>query len=395
MVPLTAFLDLQRINARDRDALRAAFDRVLDSGRYVLGPEVEAFEAEFAAYCGARRSIGVANGLEALRLVLQAWGVTAGDEVIVPSNTFIATWLAVSQTGATPVPAEPDVDTFNIDPTHLEAAITPRTRAIVAVHLYGRVADMAAIRRIAAHHGLRVLEDAAQAHGASQGQRRAGVLGDAAAFSFYPGKNLGALGDGGAVTTDDDALAERVRLLRNYGSRVKYEHPIAGTNARLDELQAALLRVKLPRLESDNAQRRALARAYHAALHGIDGLRRPSPDDASAWHLYVVRHAQRDALAAHLRAHGIDTLVHYPLAPHRQAAYAALGWGEGAFPLAEQLQREVLSLPIDPTMTPGDVEQVAAAIRRFAVDRPASPPSAPTHAAARPTCIRTTHERHA
>ncbi len=387
---MTAFLDLQRINARDRDALRAAFDRVLDSGRYVLGPEVEAFEAEFAAYCGARHCVGVANGLEALRLVLQAWGVGAGDEVIVPSNTFIATWLAVSQTGATPVPVEPDVETFNIDPTRLTAAITPRTRAIIAVHLYGRVADVATIRRVAAQHGLRVLEDAAQAHGASQGHRRAGALGEAAAFSFYPGKNLGALGDGGAVTTDDDALAERVRLQRNYGSRVKYQHPIAGTNARLDELQAALLRVKLPRLESDNAQRRALARAYHAELHDVQGLRRPLPDDDGAWHLYVVRHAQRDALAAHLRTHGIDTLVHYPLAPHRQPAYAALGWGEGAFPLAEQLQREVLSLPMDPTMTSGDVEHVAAAIRRFAADRPS-----PTPAAARAARTRTTHEPHA
>lgn len=390
MVPLTAFLDLQRINARDRDALRAAFDRVLDSGRYVLGAEVEAFEAEFAALCGVRRCIGVANGLEALRLVLQAWGVTAGDEVIVPSNTFIATWLAVSQTGATLVPVEPDVETFNLDPARLEAAITPRTRAIIAVHLYGRVADMAAIRRIADRHGLRVLEDAAQAHGARQGPLRAGSLGDAAAFSFYPGKNLGALGDGGAVTTDDDALAERVRLLRNYGSRVKYEHLIAGTNARLDELQAALLRVKLPRLQADNAQRRALARAYHAALHGARGLRRPPPDDEGAWHLYVVRHAQRDALAAHLQARGIGTLVHYPLAPHRQPAYAALGWREGAFPLAEKLQREVLSLPMDPTMTPGDVEHVAAAIHQFAADRPS-----PTAAAARTVCTRTTHERHA
>jgi len=395
VVPLTAFLDLQRINARDRDALRAAFDRVLDSGRYVLGAEVEGFEAEFAAYCGARHCIGVANGLEALRLVLQAWGVSAGDEVIVPSNTFIATWLAVSQTGATPVPVEPDIATFNIDPARLKAAITSRTRAIVAVHLYGRVADMAAIRRIAAHHGLRVLEDAAQAHGAGQGHRRAGALGDAAAFSFYPGKNLGALGDGGAVTTDDDALAERVRLLRNYGSRVKYQHLVAGANSRLDELQAALLRVKLPRLESDNAQRRVLARAYHTALHGIDGLRCPSPDDSCAWHLYVVRHAQRDALATHLRTHGIDTLVHYPLAPHLQPAYAALGWGEGAFPLAEQLQRDVLSLPMDPTMSPGEVEHVATVIRRFAVDRSSSPTSASTHAVARAARIRTPHERHA
>ena len=359
------FLDLKAVNLRQRDALHGALERVLQSGWLVLGEETRAFEHEWAAYCGVAHAVGVGNGLEAMHLVLRAWGIGAGDEVIVPSNTYIATWLAVTHAGATPVPVEPEATSFNIDPRRVEVAITARTRAIIAVHLYGRAADMTALTAVARHHGLRVLEDAAQAHGARHGGRRTGALADAAAFSFYPGKNLGALGDGGAVTTDDARLAERLRSLRNYGSKVKYHNDEPGFNSRLDELQAAVLRAKLPLLDADNDHRRMLARAYHEGLEGIAGLQRPAFDEGSVWHLYVVHHARRDALATHLQRAGIGTLVHYPVPPHRQPAYAGLGLVEGALPIAEAMHRGVLSLPIGPTMTRDDVAHVCAAVRCF------------------------------
>lgn len=358
------FLDLRAINLRLKPAYEAALARVLDSGRVLLGAETEAFEREFADYCGVAHCIGVGNGLDALHLVLRAWDIGAGDEVIVPSHTFIATWLAVSQAGARPVPVEPDAQTFNIDPARVEAAITPRTRAIIAVHLYGRPAAMTALRGIAIRHGLKLLEDAAQAHGARQDGRRCGGLGDAAAFSFYPGKNLGALGDGGAVTTDDDGLAERLRLLRNYGSRVKYRHELAGVNSRLDELQAAFLRERLRSLEADNARRLQIAHSYLDGLQGAPGLLLPSVADAdsSAWHLFVVRHARRDALASALSARGIASLVHYPTPPHRQGAYACMA--SLSLPLAERWADEVLSLPMDPTLSDGDATRVVSAVQR-------------------------------
>lgn len=357
------FLDLKRINLRHQDAYAAALARVLASGRVLLGEETEAFEREFAAYCGVKHCVGVGNGLDALHLVLRAWGIGPGDEVIVPSHTFIATWLAVSQAGATPVPVEPDAASFNLDPAGVEAAITPRTRALVPVHLYGRPAAMDALREIAARHGLKLLEDAAQAHGARLGVRRCGALGDAAAFSFYPGKNLGALGDGGAVTTDDDALAERIRLLRNYGSRVKYRHEAAGYNTRLDELQAAFLRERLKDLEADNARRREIAQDYLAGLPGATGLGLPAVDDGvePVWHLFVVRHAQRDRLAAELLSRGVATLVHYPTPPHRQAAYGEFATLE--LPIADRLSAEVLSLPMDPTLDDDGVAAVVASVR--------------------------------
>lgn len=357
MIP---FLDLKNINLRQRDAFHAALDRVLDSGWLILGKETESFELEFARFCGTRHAVGVANGLDALHLVLRAWGIGPGDEVIVPSNTYIATWLAVTHTGATPVPVEPDEATYNIDPKLIEAAITPRTRAIIAVHLYGQTAPMAPLMELARRRGLKVLEDAAQAHGARFNERRAGALGDAAGFSFYPGKNLGALGDAGAVTTDDDALAQQLRVLRNYGSQVKYHNDVVGYNSRLDELQSAFLRVKLPLLDSDNAQRSAIAAQYMRGLAGVDGLVLPRVDRhcQPVWHLYVVRHRQRDAFVKALAENGVSTVIHYPIPPHRQPAYADLRLTTGSFPVSERMHREVVSLPIGPTMTDADVDRV-------------------------------------
>ncbi len=359
MIP---FLDLKQVNAPHETAIRQAIARVIASGWYVLGEETEAFEREFAAYCGVAHCIGVANGLDALTLILRGYGVGAGDEVIVPSHTFIATWLAVSQTGAQPVPVEPDAASCNIDPARIEAAITKNTRAIITVHLYGQPADMNPIREIAERHGLRVVEDAAQAHGARYQGRRTGSLGDAAGFSFYPGKNLGALGDGGAITTDDAALAARLRQLRNYGSSVKYKHDVQGVNSRLDEIQAAVLRVKLKALDAENAARRVVAETYLARLQGLP-LTLPSvlPGSEPVWHLMVLRSAQRARLQAALTSCGIGHLVHYPTACHRQGAYASGAWP--SLPIAERLAGELLSVPIAPYLSAHDVGSVAEALR--------------------------------
>lgn len=357
------FLDLQRVNAPYDTAVRAGIDRVLASGWYILGTEVAAFESEFAAYCGSRHCVAVADGLDALHLILRGYGIGPGDEVIVPSNTFIATWLAVSQTGARPVPVDPDPLTHNIDPSRVEAAITPRTRAVMPVHLYGQPADMAPLQALAQRHSLKLIEDAAQAHGARYQGRRAGNLGDAAGFSFYPGKNLGALGDGGAITTDDDALADRLRQLRNYGSRVKYQHDLQGVNSRLDELQAAVLRAKLPGLDADNAARRRVAGFYLESLQGLPlTLPEVLPGTEPVWHLMVVRSPRRQALQAALSAAGIGHQVHYPKACHLQGAYAGQSWP--SLPLAEQLQHEVLSLPMAPYLTADDVTRVTDVLRQ-------------------------------
>jgi dTDP-4-amino-4,6-dideoxygalactose transaminase len=358
------FLDLGAAYRELQTEIDAAVARTLASGYYIGGPEVEAFEAEFASYCGATQAIGVANGLDALHLALRAMDVGPGDEVIVPSNTYIATWLAVSQCGATPVPVEPDERTFNIDPALIEAAITPRTKVILPVHLYGQPADMDPILAIARKHGLRVLEDGAQAHGARYKGQRLGAHGDAVAWSFYPGKNLGAMGDGGAVTTNDAQLADRLRVLRNYGSRVKYVNEVQGYNSRLDPLQAAILHVKLAHLDDWNARRRVIAQLYQAGLTG-SGLTLPHvPDWAEpVWHLYVVQHPQRDALQQALTDAGVGSLIHYPIPPHRQQAYAQAAWEKGAFPLAEHMAAQVLSLPTGPTMPESDVEQVIEAVK--------------------------------
>jgi len=360
------FLDLGTINTSHREGLEAAFRRVLDSGWYIMGKELKAFETEFAAYCGTRHCIGVGNGLEALHLILRAYGIGTGDEVLVPANTYVATWLAVSYTGATPVPVEPNGTTYNMDPSLIEAAVTARTRAILAVHLYGQPADMEPITEIAQRRGLKVIEDAAQAHGARYRGRRAGALGDAAGFSFYPGKNLGALGDGGAVTTDDDLLADQIRVLRNYGSRVKYHNEIKGYNSRLDELQAAFLRVKLQHLDEENQQRARLAARYTELL-GDSGLLLPLvPDWAEpAWHLYVIRSSVRDRLQKYLQENGIGTMIHYPIPPHLQPAYAELGLTAGSLPLTETIHREVLSLPMGPHLDDAAVDTVAAAMLSF------------------------------
>ncbi len=358
------FLDLRAAYLELKDEIDAAVARVLDSGWYILGEEVEAFEAEYAAFCEARQCVGVGNGLDALTLALRALGIGTGDEVIVPSNTYIATWLAVSAVGATPVPVEPIETTYNIDPGRIEAAITPRTKAILPVHLYGQPADMDPILAIADKHGLAVVEDAAQAHGARYKGRRIGAHGDIVCWSFYPGKNLGAMGDGGAITTNRADLAERVRMLRNYGSREKYVNEVRGVNSRLDPIQAAVLRVKLKHLDEWNGRRASLARQYSEALADTELTLPHVPDWAEpAWHLYVVRSKDRDALQARLADAGIGTLIHYPIPPHMQQAYADAGFGEGNFPLARQMAAEVLSLPMWPQATEYQVEWISKAAK--------------------------------
>lgn len=358
------FLNLRQVNDRHAGEIRDAVERVLRSGWYVLAAECEGFEREFAQFCGAGQAVGTANGLDALSLSLRALDIGPGDEVIVPSNTFVATWLAVSHVGATPVPVEPLEHSFNIDPGRIEAAITSRTRAIIPVHLYGQPADLDPILEIARRRGLRVVEDAAQAHGARYRGRRIGAHGDAVCWSFYPGKNLGALGDGGAVTTNDPVIADRLRTLRNYGSKVKYHHDEIGFNSRLDEIQAAVLRVKLPALAAGNEHRASIARAYDEGLRA-SGIALPAvpPYSDPAWHLYVVRHRQRDALARRLAEAGVATVIHYPVSPHLQPAYASLGIPRGSLPIAETLQEQVLSLPIGPTQAPAETQEVIRQVR--------------------------------
>lgn len=357
------FLDLLPAYHELKPEIDAAVNRVLEGGWYILGPEVEAFEAEWAAYCGAAHAVGLANGLDALILALRALDIGAGDEVIVPSNTFIATWLAVSAVGATPVPVEPDTATHNIDPAQIEAAISPRTRAIMPVHLYGQPADLDPILAIARRHGLKVVEDAAQAHGARYKGKRIGAHGDVVCWSFYPGKNLGAMGDGGAITTDDPALAERIALLRNYGSRQRYVNEEPGMNSRLDPIQAAILRAKLPFLDEWTERRRAIAALYAQGLAGTDLVLPHVPDWAEpVWHLYVVRSGGRDALQARLAEAGVGTLIHYPIAPHMQAAYSNLGIAGHDLPIARQFAGEVLSLPMGPQLGLENAQRVVSAI---------------------------------
>ena len=361
------FLDLGATYDELRQELVAGFQRVMNSGWYILGDEVEAFEREWASYCSVAHCVGVGNGLEALHLVLRAWGIGDGDEVIVPSNTYIATWLAVSQVGARPVPVEPDLETYNIDPARIESAISRRTRAIMPVHLYGQPADMDPINEIAARHGLKVLEDAAQAHGARNKGRRTGGLGHAAGWSFYPTKNLGAFGDAGAVTTDDAELADRVRVLRNYGSRAKYLNEVKGYNSRLDPLQAAFLRVKLGHLDEWNQRRCAVAGRFLEALSGIPSLIVPRvPAWAEpVWHQFVVRHPRRDDLKSALEKQGIGTMIHYPVPPHLSEAYADLAMTSGTLPIAEDIATTVLSLPIGPHMAESNVRRVAENVSAF------------------------------
>lgn len=358
------FLSLNAAYSELQSEIEAAVLTSMRTGWYILGPDVESFESDFATYCEVTHCIGVANGLDALHLALLSMGVGAGDEVIVPSNTYIATWLAVSQCGATPVPVEPDERTYNIDPNRIEAAITPNTKVILPVHLYGQPADLDPILAIARKHGLKVLEDAAQAHGARYKGKRIGAHGDVVAWSFYPGKNLGALGDGGAVTTNDPEIADRIRVLRNYGSRVKYVNEVKGFNSRLDPIQAAVLRVKLKYLDEWNARRAMIAARYQTGLSSTDLILPTTPEWAEpVWHLYVIRTPQRDALQHHLTESGIGTLIHYPIPPHLQQAYSNMSHLSGDFPIAEAIANKVLSLPIGPQLS---LEQVEIVIEKIA-----------------------------
>jgi dTDP-4-amino-4,6-dideoxygalactose transaminase len=358
------FLDVRAAYEDLRPEIDIAVARSLASGSYVGGPEVEAFEQAFAKYCETDHCVGMGNGLDALHLALRALDVGPGDEVIVSSNTYIATWLAVTIVGAKPVPVEPDPATYNLDPGSVEQRITRRTRVILPTHLYGQSADLDPLIVLCRRHGLKLLEDAAQAHGARYKGRRIGSHGDAVAWSFYPGKNLGALGDGGAVTTNDPKLAQRLRMLGNYGSSTKYVHEIKGVNSRLDPLQAAVLRIKLNQLDAWNLRRKEIARSYEVGLQGLPLILPAVPDWADpVWHLYAIRSADRNSLRDKLAAAGIETLIHYPVPPHLQAAYSDLAIAKGSLPIAEQLADEELSLPIGPHMARSEVDSVIEAVR--------------------------------
>lgn len=361
------FLDMKSPYIELKDELDLAYRRVMESGWYILGEEVESFEDEFANYCNVKHCIGVGNGLEALHLILRAYNIGDGDEVIVPANTYIATWLAVSYAGAIPVPVEPLEETYNIDPERISSAITSRTCAILLVHLYGQPANADPILAIAKQHNLRVIEDAAQAHGALYKGKKAGGLCDAAGWSFYPGKNLGAFGDAGAVTTNDDDLADRVRVLRNYGSRIKYVNEVLGYNSRLDPLQAAFLRVKLKHLDNWNLRRKRLVSQYLDELGNVPDLILPRiPDWADpAWHLFVIRHPMRDVLQKRLQDEGIGTLIHYPIPPHLSHAYQHMGMRQGTFPITEIMHREALSLPLGPHMLREQITRVSKVLRKY------------------------------
>jgi dTDP-4-amino-4,6-dideoxygalactose transaminase len=359
-----AFPGLRDLNLRHRSKYHQALDRILESGQYLNGAELESFEGAFAGFCGVKHCVGVGSGLDALHLTLRAWGIGPGDEVIVPSNTYIATWLAVSHAGAEPVPVEPQLATYNLDPALLEQAITPRTKAIIPVHLYGQPADMDPIIHIAGARGIRILEDAAQAHGARYKGKSVGGLGDAAGFSFYPSKNLGSLGDGGAITTNDAALADRVRSLRNYGSSRKYHNEYLGFNSRLDELQAALLQAKLEFVLEENAARTRIVETLMKALSEVDAILPVVPRWAQpAWHQFVVRCRDRDSIRERLKAAGVHTLIHYPIPPHRQVAYADSPLARIDLPISEKIHQEVFSLPVNPLMTDRDVGQLICVVR--------------------------------
>ncbi|MBE6391584.1 MAG: DegT/DnrJ/EryC1/StrS family aminotransferase [Lentisphaerae bacterium] len=358
------FLDLHKINERFRTEIDSKIKQVLDSGWYLLGEQDKTFEKHFAEYCGVKHCIGCANGLDALTLIIRAYGFGAGDEIIVPANTYIASILAISENGCTPVLVEPESGTFNIDPDLIEEKITSNTKAILVVHLYGQAVRMDKIRALAAKYDLKIIEDSAQAHGAIYQGKRTGSLGDASGFSFYPGKNLGCMGDGGAVTTNDDELAARVRAIANYGSEKKYHNMFKGMNSRLDEIQAAILDVKLKYLDADNARRREIARYYRDNIKNPEIILPQTYDEAShVWHVFVVRVKNRENFQQYLADNGVQSLIHYPIPPHKQGAYRE--WNELSFPVTEMIHQEVVSLPISPVMTDDEVEKVAAVINKF------------------------------
>jgi len=362
-----SFLDMKSPYLELKDELDAAYQRVMESGWYILGEEVTAFEQEFAKKCGVNHCIGVGNGLEALHLILRGYGIGPGDEVIVPANTYIASWLAITYAGATPVPVEPDPRTYNLDPSLITPLITSRTRAIMPVHLYGQPTPIDEISRIAEKHKLRIIEDSAQTHGGTYKGRETGNLGSAAGFSFYPGKNLGAFGDAGTVVTDDAELAGKVRLLGNYGSQKKYYNDLKGYNSRLDPLQAAFLRIKLKHLDEWNARRVKIADFYFQNLTGIPDLVLPyvAPDATHVWHQFVIRHPKRNQLQDFLSKNGIGTLIHYPVPPHLSKAYGDMGYKVGDFPITESLAKTILSIPIGPHLSFEDASFIAEKIKLF------------------------------
>lgn len=358
------FLDLHKINEQYRTGIDAAIKRVLDSGWYLLGKEDDAFEQNFAQFCGVKHAIGVANGLDALNLIIKGYGFKEGDEIIVPANTYIASILAISQNGCTPVLVEPELRTYNINPDLIEEKITEKTKAIMVVHLYGQAVEMEKIWALAKKYNLKVIEDSAQAHGAMYQGKRVGNLGDASGFSFYPGKNLGCLGDGGAITTNDDELATKLRALKNYGSHVKYQNLYKGYNSRLDEIHAAVLDVKLKGLDKDNQKRREIAKYY------LENIKNPLitlpefyEEKAHVWHVFVIRCEKREELQKYLAENGVQILIHYPVPPHKQPAYSE--WNNLSYPITEKIHAEVLSIPMSPVMTKEEVKTVADVINNF------------------------------
>ena len=358
------FLDLHTINERYRIEIDDRIKAVLDSGWYLLGEQDKTFENNFAAYCGVKHCIGCANGLEALSLIIKGYDFCAGDEIIVPANTYIASILAITQNGCTPVLVEPDINTYNINPDLIEEKITKKTKAIMVVHLYGQAVQMEKIRQIAEKYNLKIIEDSAQAHGAMYQDKRAGNLGDASGFSFYPGKNLGCLGDGGCVTTNDDELAFRIRAIANYGSDYKYHHIFKGVNSRLDEIQAAVLDVKLKYLEEDNQKRRKIAKFYRENIKNPEIIL-PEPYDEAAhvWHIFAIRTKERDKLQTYLEKNEIQTNIHYPVPPHKQQCYKE--WSHLSFPITEQIHTEVLSLPMSPVLEDAEAKKVIEVINGY------------------------------
>lgn len=360
------FLDLQKINERFRPEIDAAIKRVLDSGWYLLGKEDEKFESDFATFCGVKHCIGCANGLDALNLIIKGYGFGAGDEIIAPANTYIASILAITQNNCTPVLVEPDLKTYNINPDLIEEKITPKTKAIMVVHLYGQAVEMAKIWELAKKYNLKIIEDSAQAHGAIYKGKRTGNLGDASGFSFYPGKNLGCLGDGGCITTNDDELAAKVRAIRNYGSNVKYNNIYKGVNSRLDEIQAAVLAIKCKYLDEDNRKRREIARFYRTEINNpLLILPEVYDENAHVWHIFAVRCKQREKLQKYLEENGIQTLIHYPIPPHKQVCYKE--WNDFSYPITEKIHDEILSIPISPVQTEAETNFVIEKINRFEV----------------------------
>ena len=358
------FLDLEKINNRFRKEIDSRIKKILDKGWYLLGDEDKAFEEHFAKYCGVKNCIGCANGLDALNLIIKAYGFGAGDEIIVPANTYIASILAISENGCTPVLVEPDINTYNINPDLIEEKITDKTKAIMVVHLYGQAVKMDKIWELAKKYDLKIIEDSAQAHGAIYAGKKTGALGDASGFSFYPGKNLGCMGDGGCVTTNDDELATKIRAIANYGSDRKYHHIYKGTNSRLDEIQAAVLDIKLPYLDKDNERRREIAKYYRENIKNPKIILPKTYDEkAHVWHVFTIRTTNRDELQKYLEGNGIQTNIHYPTPPHKQGAYKE--WKNLSLPITEEIHKTILSIPISPVMTDDEIKKTTEVINAY------------------------------